>query len=65
MNDIANEKEELFDSDFRCINQDQERVVKFCDELTKKSSILCCTKSGKIYEYLPQIYNSVVKSSEM
>jgi len=65
MQDIKNEKQELFDANFNCINQDTERVVKFCDELTKKSSILCSTKSGKMYEYLPQVYNSVVKSSEM
>lgn len=60
--DIVKEKEKLFDDDFNVRPEhSNEELLAFCNELTKKSTILCSTKSGKMYEYLPEIYKSVVK----
>lgn len=57
---LVEEKERLFDDDFNCKTDNVDEVVNFCDELTKESKILCCTKSGKLYEHLPNVYISMV-----
>lgn len=63
--DIKEERNELFDKNFKCKTTDQARLSAFCNELTEKSKILCGTKSGKLYEYLPKIYNGLVKKDEV
>ena len=57
---LQEEKNALFDEDFKCITEDKQALVDFCEELTNQSKILCCTKSGKMYEYVSNVYNSVV-----
>lgn len=65
MDGLQQQKEKLFDENFNCISNNLDELLAFCNILTEQSTILCCTKSGKMYEYLPQIYNSVVNSREM
>lgn len=63
--DIIQEKEKLFDDNFNLKPEySNEELLAFCNELTKKSTILCSTKSGKMYEYLPEIYKSVIKVND-
>ena len=62
---LITERNTLFDKDFNCKSKDVERIIKFCDNLRFKTGIQVCNCLGMRYEYLPQVYNSVVKLNEM
>lgn len=55
------ERNELFDETFKPKINDIDRIVAFCQELTSKTGIQCCTFYGAIFECLPQVYESVIK----
>lgn len=60
--DLVKERNELFDEDFKPKVSDIERIVAFCQRLTNMTGIQCCTYYGAIFECLPNVYESVVKS---
>lgn len=60
--DILKERNDLFDESFKPKVNDVDRIVAFCQELTSKTGIQCCTYYGAIFECLPNVYESVVKS---
>ena len=62
---LVEEKEALFDDKFNCISTDMERMKRFCDELKTRSGIQVCNHSCMTYEYIRNVYNSVVKSNEV
>lgn len=59
--DLKKEREELFDKMFKPKIEDVDRIVAFCQELTNKTGIQCCTFYGAMYECLPEVYESVIK----
>lgn len=61
---LVQRKDELFDENFNCKTSDIDAIVEFCAELTKITGIQCCTKQGAMYEWLPKVFNSVVKYNE-
>lgn len=65
MSELLTEREVLFDEDFRLKSKDLNRIKKFCKMLCDETGIQVCNNNGSIYEYLPQVYNSVVKKYEM
>ena len=62
---IITEKQNLFDEDFNCISNDTNKLIQFCDVLRSITGIQVCNHSGMRYEYLPEVYRSVVKANEM
>lgn len=62
---IITERNILFDENFNCKSDDVNRIIEFCDILRSKTGIQVCNCLGMRYEYLPQVYNSVVKLIEM
>ena len=59
--DLRKERELLFDSNFNVIDENSEdRVICFCEELTRLSGIQCCTNGGALFEHVEKVYNSVV-----
>lgn len=63
--DLQKERQELFDNQFKPKTQDIDRLKDFCKELSKITGIQVCNDKGMMYEYLPQVYQSAVKKSEM
>ncbi|MBQ8218197.1 MAG: hypothetical protein IJZ79_02735 [Bacilli bacterium] len=63
--DLVKERQELFDEKFRLKSSDAERVKEFCKEISKITGVQVCNDKGMIYEYIPQVYQSAVKKSEM
>jgi hypothetical protein len=63
--DIIAKKNQLFDENFNSITTDVEEIISFCDILRNKTGVQVCNCFGMMYEYLPQVYNSVVKLNEM
>ena len=62
---IITERNTLFDNNFNCISDDISRIITFCDVLRSITGVQVCNCVGMMYEYLPQVYNSVVKLNEM
>ena len=62
---IQNEKNKLFDENFNSKTDDVGAIITFCEILRAKTGIQVCNGLGMMYEYLPQVYNSVVKLNEM
>ena len=63
--DLIKERNELFDSNFNLISNDVTRLLSFCQEITNITGVQVCTRKGQLYEYLPKVYKSAVKSIEM
>lgn len=61
---IKEEREEIFDADFKTKIQDIDRIKKFCQEISSITGVQVCTDKGMIYEYLPQAYKSALKTLE-
>lgn len=57
---LEKERNELFDEEFRCKSNDIERVKNFCKYLREVSGVQVCNCQGSTFEYLPQIYRSVI-----
>lgn len=62
---LKQERNELFDEQFRPKTQDIERLKVFCKEISHITGVQVCNEKGMMYEYLPQIYQSAVNKSEM
>lgn len=60
--DIVKERHALFNDTFVPRMDDVDRIVAFCQELTNRTGIQCCTFYGAMFECLPQVYESVIKS---
>lgn len=60
--DLLKERNDLFDETFKPKIDDVDRIVAFCQELTQKTGIQCCTYYGAIFECLPNVYKSVIKA---
>lgn len=58
--DLKEERNILFDENFNVKEKDKDRIVKFCRELTNITGVQVCTQFGQLYEYLPEVYKSVV-----
>ena len=54
-------RDKLFTENFKPKTSNIEEIVNFCKELSNITGIQVCTDDGLIYEYLPQVYKSVVK----
>lgn len=56
-------RNKLFDEDFKLKSGSDNltELLYFCAELKNITGIQVCTYNGLLYEYLPQVYNSVVK----
>lgn len=65
MNSLVEERNELFDESFKPKIRDLDKILKFCKKLSDETGIQVCTNNGHLYEYLPQVYNSVVKKYEV
>lgn len=61
MKRLEKERNELFDEQFKHKSNNPERVKEFCQELRDVTGVQVCNNNGLTYEYLPQVYNSVVK----
>jgi len=59
-NKIKKFRNELFDENFNCITDDQEKINLFCKELKKETHIQTCNHAGMMYEYIEKVYNSVI-----
>ena len=59
-NELKNEREELFDEDFKHKSDDIERLAKFGQTLKDITNVQVCTSTGSTYEYLPQVYRSAI-----
>lgn len=59
---LIQEREELFDENFNHKQNDINKVIKFCQFLRDITGVQVCTSAGSTYEYLPQIYRSVLKT---
>ena len=62
---IIHEKNQLFDNDFNCISTNIDDIIQFCNKLSSITHIQCCNSKGMLYEYLPEVYQSVVNCHEM
>jgi len=65
MNSIEKERHELFDENFKLKSSDTERIKEFCKKISNITGVQVCNDKGMIYEYIPQVYQSAVKKSEM
>ena len=63
--DIREERDLIFDENYKCKSNDIHEVISFCERVTEKAKIQICTPKGQMYEYLPNVCRSVVKSIEM
>ena len=63
--DIVTKKNQLFDDDFNSKTDNVEEIISFCTTLRNITGIQVCNCLGMMYEYLPQVYNSVVKLNEV
>lgn len=59
--ELQKEKSALFDDKFGHISTDINRVKDFCKMLREETGVQVCNNNGGTYEYLPQVYRSVVK----
>ena len=57
---LREEKESLFDDNFKCIVTEPEKVIHFCNRLKKITGIHTCNHLGMTYEYLPVVYQSAL-----
>lgn len=57
---LIKERQELFDDDFNHKTSDLSRILNFCQFLKDVTGIQVCSITGGTYEYLPQVYNSVL-----
>ena len=64
MDDLIKDRALLFDEQFKPKVNDVEKIRDFCKRLSDITNIQVCTSNGYLYEYLPQVYNSVVKNKE-
>jgi hypothetical protein len=53
-------REKLFDENFKPKYNDVPTIKEFCQELANKTGIQCCTHYGAMYEYVEEVYNSVI-----
>lgn len=58
--ELQNEREDLFDESFDFQSEDVDRIKKFCRELCDETGVQVCNNNGMTYEYLPQVYRSVL-----
>lgn len=65
MNNLENERNELFDDSFKHKTDDVNRIREFCKGLSDVTGVQVCNNVGSTYEYLPQVYRSVVRNNEM
>ena len=59
-NELIKERQELFDENFNHKTSDLSRILEFCQSLKTITGIQVCSTVGGTYEYLPQVYNSVL-----
>jgi hypothetical protein len=62
--ELETERNELFDDNFNYKSNDIDRIKNFCNFLKEKTGVQVCNIQGGIYEYLPQIYSSVINDLE-
>lgn len=62
---IREEREVLFDENFRPKSQDVGRIKVFCKEISRITGVLVCNDKGMLYEYISQVYQSAVKKIEV
>lgn len=57
---LIKERKALFDNNFKHKTTDVTRVIDFCRFLKDVTGVQVCNIAGGTYEYLPQIYRSVL-----
>lgn len=57
-------REELFTDDFKNKQDNPDKVVEFCADLKKETTIQTGNDLGMTYEYLPNVVRSVEKEEE-
>jgi hypothetical protein len=57
---LQKERNELFDENFNHKQNNLDKVLQFCQILRDETGVQVCNIAGGTYEYLPQIYRSVL-----
>ena len=60
LNEIKKLHDDIFNNNGTIKTDDINKVIKFCGLLTSITGVQCCNKYGNIYEYLPEVYQSVI-----
>lgn len=50
----------LFNVDGSVKTSDPQLIIDFCTLLSKITGVQCCNRYGNVYEYLPEVYESVL-----
>lgn len=57
---LVEERECLFDENFKCKTDNYEDIIHFCKRLKEISGIQTCNHLGMMYEYLPEVYAGII-----
>ena len=62
---LQEERDILFDENFKSKTNDKLKMIRFCAKLKEITGVQVCNYEGMAYEYLQTVYNSAVKRDEM
>ena len=48
--DIREERDLIFDENYKCKSNDIHEVISFCERVTEKATVQICTPKGQMYE---------------
>lgn len=65
LEELEKKKSTLFDDSFNHKSDNADDVKDFCKALRDETGVQVCNNAGGTYEYLPQVYRSVVKKCEV